>query len=1323
MLPTPARGSRTTILVAVLAAFSIVVGAVTASTATAADATPTSLLPAAPTIQECGARRPSDVELDTDATSLPASPVNSYDIPLGGDDQDGTSYVLHRGTPDEWYVKNASTFLIYLASDHSLVTTFSLPSSVTNVQQRFAVDPDGNVYVMVGGNDIDKFDGTGKLIWTRHFSTYADGLIFGYGDGAAAFRVAVATRNGAIAWNSAGTSEPTIRLDSDGGDVTYDQDTNRIDVAAGQFVAVYDASTLERVFYMDAGSGGTVGGGIAQGDDGNYLVDNGTLQAYDTRGILLGTMNADPGSHGNGDVDFRGWYTSFGLIHYQGRFYDSYLANDNYSTMYLGSVPDSLISTITGQPAGAPFGLGAGASITTGVAANYFPYGTAPKVTINFGSWWAAQAGVLTGQYTVRSMQQILANDPGTAVPFGLPTPIANGATGRVNVALASTRPGYYEVDVRLLENGTSVSADCLRYSIGAQGQRVDFSKLAAGGDARGVAVAAAFGQKIFRSQYNLAAYLPSDNPADTTPMDLSSMDADVKAAAAEAAADGVVYEMQLATGGSRDQALVSSGRWQARVREWVSHFRALGVHAYEAWNEPNNTYGNGTDFTDNVLKPFYNGVKAADPSATVIGGGILDDDYGYFSAMVAAGALDYMDAAGVHPYTGHNRSFEEQGILPNLQKIQALFAAHGKRGLPLYATESGFWNTGPNQYYDQGDKLIRKEILMQSIGMNWNANFYNDGGYLVDNQTWALLDGAGLTAAGLASLTYAQYTAGRPFVRMLTTGVPHTYAAEYGASSTATDHIVAVWSDDYTVGVVPALSAGGTIGTVDEWGGTGTYGGGGPLSITGSVTYLQVPAGETLTILPAETYGTNYALATNGGTASASSHARNGSLSYGYASWANDGIADTQELGGNFDGISAWMQYYTDQKPWLQIALAQAQTVDRVYVSSQGLGSVQTGLRSYDVQVDPGTGVWTTVAQVQGQYFARDNLITFPAQTVAKIRLVDMTVNYSGYGDGLPPTTWPADYMSEGDVWSGQATVYEIEAYGPGTVRAAAVSPLQLRNPNSVAAGKGAPVSWDVRTPAPGATYGVTAGALPSGVSLQASGLITGRPAATGRGTVTVTASAPSGTGSVTFRWSVVAPKVAVAAIDKKSTLVGAAIAGFSGHARDTYATTFRWTQSRLPSGTHLDAASGAVSGKPLHAGTYRVVLTATDAAGAKASVAFAWTVRRHSMVRTGKGGIRSGPKGKVGRSVRVNATAVAVLGRLHEDSARGRAVSAKITYRWYVNGRRIAGAAKHSLHVRAGWRGRRVRFVAVATRANFRTYTYRSPTVLVARQRAPRR
>ena len=988
--------------------------------------------PSTPTVAVCGVRKASDIEQYSGPT-IPDSPISHAAIsPSAGVEQ----FRFLPGSPDKWYFKTGHTITINNAATNAVISSFTIPG-LPNITSDFAVDPDGSVYVVNSYYDIYKFSTSGTQLWTRHFNEISTGYIYGYGTGAN-FRVASSNRDGnSDVWSSDGTAQPKNIIPE--GLAHYDYATGHIMWGNGREVAAYDATGQTRLFYMGvpdvaANDSGPmhlyIGGDIEELADGHYMVYDGTigLKYFDANGAYLGNIKTDPLANTTGAINFMS-RNVLELVHYNGNYY--YMADDGSGHPQLSTLSDANASLMINSPQATPFGLGIGAGPYTSAPGNYFPSGTTPQVNLKFYPWWAKEASQFTGQYTIRSIQQVKANQAGTPVAFSIPSNMTT-SPGSVAVTLPSQAPGYYEMDVRLTKDGATAGADCLRYSIGAPGQTLNYTTLPEG-EANGVALAAQFGQKLYRGQYSMDQFLPA-SATDTTPMNLSSIDAEVKAAAAEAAKDGVVYEMQLATGSDKEKAIVAAGKWSARVSEWVNHFKADGVTTYEAWNEPNNTYGNATDFTNNVLKPFYTALKAADPTATAVGGGILGIDDNYFDTIGSLGGFNYMDAAGDHPYTGHNRSYEEQGSVVALQGLKAVFAKYGKPNMEIYNTESGFWNSAVNGYYAQDDKLIRKLVLQQSIGIEHYANFYNDGGYTVDGQFWAL-NGTYLNPAGLASVVYKQYIGQRQFLKWISTGIPHTYAAEYGGTGSDTSHMVVAWADDYSVDSKPSLSGGGTITASDEWGKTTTLASASTLTLTGSVAYLKVPAGQSLTLTPAESYSTNFARDNQGATATASSNAKNSDTGqYGLPAYAIDGIADTQNKGGNPEQISAWMQNATDSNPWLQVALAAPKTIDRVYVSSQGLGSVQTGLRSYDVQVDPGTGVFTTVAQVRDQYFARNKLVSFPAQTVSRIKLVNMSVNYSGYGDGLPPVSWPSDYKTAGDVWTGQTVVYELEAYAPGT-------------------------------------------------------------------------------------------------------------------------------------------------------------------------------------------------------------------------------------------------------------------------------------------------
>ena len=94
-----------------------------------------------------------------------------------------------------------------------------------------------------------------------------------------------------------------------------------------------------------------------------------------------------------------------------------------------------------------------------------------------------------------------------------------------------------------------------------------------------------------------------------------------------------------------------------------AEHFRGK-VSAYEIWNEPNGAafFAPAPDpagYTD-LLKAAYPSIKAADPSALVVTGGlgavvdyttIAMDPVKFVSGMYAAGAKDFFDALAYHPY------------------------------------------------------------------------------------------------------------------------------------------------------------------------------------------------------------------------------------------------------------------------------------------------------------------------------------------------------------------------------------------------------------------------------------------------------------------------------------------------------------------------------------------------------------------------------------------------------------------------------------------------------------------------------------------------
>jgi hypothetical protein len=134
-------------------------------------------------------------------------------------------------------------------------------------------------------------------------------------------------------------------------------------------------------------------------------------------------------------------------------------------------------------------------------------------------------------------------------------------------------------------------------------------------------------------------------------------------------------------------------------------------VAAWEIWNEEDDSswWAGGPDpaaYTK-LLHDAYRAIKAADPGATVLIGGLTGNDYEFLEALYKQGAKGHFDAAAVHTDTACNdvSPYEALHNGPNDPRINrwaflgyrtmhAVMLAHGDSS-PIWMTELG-WNTSP---------------------------------------------------------------------------------------------------------------------------------------------------------------------------------------------------------------------------------------------------------------------------------------------------------------------------------------------------------------------------------------------------------------------------------------------------------------------------------------------------------------------------------------------------------------------------------------------------------------------------------------------------
>jgi hypothetical protein len=139
----------------------------------------------------------------------------------------------------------------------------------------------------------------------------------------------------------------------------------------------------------------------------------------------------------------------------------------------------------------------------------------------------------------------------------------------------------------------------------------------------------------------------------------------------------------------------------------YVANAFGQSVAAYEIWNEEDGTtQWNGTPAQYvGLLAAAYPAIKAANPNATVILGGLGANDYPYLQQLYQAGAAHYFDAVGVHtddacsltsPYAfAYNPGTTQinRWSFLGFTTVHSVMTANGDGAKPIYMTEIG-WST-----------------------------------------------------------------------------------------------------------------------------------------------------------------------------------------------------------------------------------------------------------------------------------------------------------------------------------------------------------------------------------------------------------------------------------------------------------------------------------------------------------------------------------------------------------------------------------------------------------------------------------------------------
>ncbi|MDB5238944.1 MAG: beta-xylosidase [Candidatus Parcubacteria bacterium] len=145
-----------------------------------------------------------------------------------------------------------------------------------------------------------------------------------------------------------------------------------------------------------------------------------------------------------------------------------------------------------------------------------------------------------------------------------------------------------------------------------------------------------------------------------------------------------------------------------------ANRYKDKGIHDWEIWNEPNN-YDFWATKTDcvaytNLLKVTYPAIKAVDPLAVIVSGGLAPENtdnhnisqMDFLRCIYANGGKEYFDVFGDHSYTfpslpSDNKTNIWAQMSVTSPSLRSIMIANGDGAKKTWITEFGVPTNGPN--------------------------------------------------------------------------------------------------------------------------------------------------------------------------------------------------------------------------------------------------------------------------------------------------------------------------------------------------------------------------------------------------------------------------------------------------------------------------------------------------------------------------------------------------------------------------------------------------------------------------------------------------
>lgn len=491
---------------------------------------------------------------------------------------------------------------------------------------------------------------------------------------------------------------------------------------------------------------------------------------------------------------------------------------------------------------------------------------------------------------------------------------------------------------------------------------------------------------------------------------------------------------------GTKDAKVVSETvkRYASKVKYW------------EGRNEPN--FGSsGQSYALNELKPFYETVKAVDPSLKVMGPGTVSISkpmLAWIEQFLKAGGGKYLDAFSFHAYNNINGDLWL--ARSSLDSLNELLRKYGLEKMEKWQTEQGYFAAiyGVYQPRHQGRWTMLQMMVFEQyqIPKEHNHLWYDKSHGFWAVPAWWENEDCGPNPAVPLMRVWSEELFGKRYEKAFDFGSPGNQLYIGSLFSGKAGSVAAFMSGGDTEGTIDLNVKGAkSVRTVSAFGVEGSLpvvNGRAKLKVPELPVYVELEPGQSCEVVPTD-WGPNLA--------------REGSVQLSTLpdvkpDWSNGTDNDIHKLvNGRLETL--YWEFKPEFCPWqvnnrafplpIEISFAQPQQVGRVVIFASVPWQWQGSLLDYELQYANKAGKWITLTHVQepsktfgvvspvtrtsvDSYYSERCIFenSFAPVTASKLRVVINDCTCGGC-----PNKMALDAGGQG--YQQHVTLREIEVYG----------------------------------------------------------------------------------------------------------------------------------------------------------------------------------------------------------------------------------------------------------------------------------------------------